>query len=398
LHHQPHLLASWDHAIEVVNQYALVAPALLICVGIVPFAADLRDRTDVLLLLAALPLVAFTLVFNPEIGAFRDWDAFALPAVPLSVLVGRWICRVFRKSNARGQAVWVVVLVSIVHSLLWVGVNADVDASERRFDVLLREAGNSRHAQAYGSESLAGHYRERGRLMEALSAFEAASRSDPRNGRYHVGRAYVLNLMGDPASAEAALKESLVLSPDRLEAMINLGKLYLETGRLADARSVLARAVNRNRRSTLAIHSLGMVAYRSGDYETAEGLFRRAQELDPANVTYRVDLGTALQFRGELGEAEGVLREALEMEPGNLRARMNLGAVCFQREDYETAAAAFRFIVDRDSSRSDAHLNLGLTYKAMGEATQARTHLKRALELSPDDSEDDQIKDLLDEM
>jgi len=141
-----------------------------------------------------------------------------------------------------------------------------------------------------------------------------------------------------------------------------------------------------------------MAAYRSGDYETAEGLFRRAKELDPTNVTYRVDLGTALQFRGELGEAEGVLREALEMEPGNLRARMNLGAVCFQREDYETAAAAFRFIVDRDSSRSDAHLNLGLTYKAMGEATQARTHLKRALELSPDDSEDDQIKDLLDEM
>ncbi len=397
LHHQPYLLVSWDHAIEVVNQYALVAPGLLICAGIIPFAINLRDRTDVLLLLAALPLVTFTLLFNPEIGAFRDWDAFALPAIPLSILVGRWICRAFRKSQVLRQAVWVVLLVSAAHSILWIGVNADGEASERRYSLLLKEAGNSRYAQAYGAESLAAYYRDLGHLDDALAAFEDACRIASQNPRYHVGRAYVLSLMGDSAAAETALKDALVLSPDRLDTMINLGMLYLETGRLAEARSILTQAVVRNRQGTRALHALGMISYRMGDYEVAEGLFRRAAELAPENVTYRVDLGTALQSRGEPGKAEVIFREVLRMEPGSFRARMNLGAIYFEREDYGAASVVFLGVIGLDSTRADAHLNLGLTFRAMGEQGRARVHLRKALQLNPDDSEAEQIRNLLGE-
>jgi tetratricopeptide (TPR) repeat protein len=396
--HHPHRLFSFGHIVQILNQYALVAPATLICIGLLATGFDRHDPRDVMLLLAAGPLVVFTVLFNPAIGAFRDWDAFALPALPLTLLSVRCFIRGYSNGSSFRAAAILVVALSAVHTGAWACVNANASVFERRFDHLVREASISKLARAYGAASLAAHYRDTGRLTEALTAFKDASRYDPANGRYHVGMAYVMNMSGDRAGAVEALERAQSISPDRLEASINLGKLYLDLGRLSDAKSVLRQAIRRNPASVPVIRTLGLVAYREGDFDTARRLFRQVIDLDTSQVSGYIDLASAHQALGQLAQAEMALRDALELDETSVRARMNLGAVYHQRDQFSAAAAAFRSVLALDERYANAHLNLGVTLIAMGDSGSAKQHLKRVLELSPDDAEADQVRALLNQI
>jgi len=298
----------------------------------------------------------------------------------------------------RSEVVSVVVVVSLVHTAMWLGLNADTQAAESRFTVLLRQAGNSQHARAYGASSLAGYYRDGGKFEESLQAFEEASRYDPENGRYHVGRAYVLSIQGNLEAAESALKQALELTPDRLEALINLGKLYLEAGRKAEAQSVFVRAVNRNGESEQALHGLATAHYRLGDYAAADALYRGAIRLVPNNAAYHIDLGNTLLQREKYDGAEASLRTALGIDSGSTRARMVLGAVHFGRGEYDLASRVFSKVTSVHPDRADAHLNLGLSLKAAGHLGRARVHLEQMLKLSPNDPESDEIRGMLEDL
>ena len=68
-------LLSLTHLGNIANQWLLVAPTVLIVLVAYPHEWASRHRDHLFLLVAALPAVLFTIVANPEIGAFRDWDA-----------------------------------------------------------------------------------------------------------------------------------------------------------------------------------------------------------------------------------------------------------------------------------------------------------------------------------
>ena len=379
---QPYHLFTFEHAADILNQYGLVAPAFAVGLLVSVRSFDRHSDADVLLAAAGLPLLAFTFLFNPAIGAFRDWDAFSLPALPLTILTAR--CFVRWAGTRLVPFALIVLGVSATHTFSWIGVSASTEASTERFDRLVSEASLSPVARACGAATFGAMHRDNGDLEKALEAFTRASEYDPGNGRYHVGRAYVLNLLGQKKEAESALTRALMITPDRLEAMINLGKLYADTGQLSKALSMLRRALRKNPESQSALHTFGLVAYRMREYERAVFVFRRAVELDPDELKYQIDLGTALKAAGQLSEAESVLRDVIRKDPSATAARMNLGTIAFQRGSYEEAAAAFRSTVELDPGYSGAHLNLALALIQLQDTVGARDHLMKVVALGSD--------------
>jgi cytochrome c-type biogenesis protein CcmH len=113
------------------------------------------------------------------------------------------------------------------------------------------------------------------------------------------------------AAAEAriqALQEALRRDPDNHQAWFELGQLYREFDRFAEA----AQA------------------------------FRRAAELQPRTAIYNNYLGEALIFTATrthqpLTEAERYLRRALELEPGNAMSRFYLATIKDERGDHRGA-------------------------------------------------------------
>ena len=120
---------------------------------------------------------------------------------------------------------------------------------------------------------------------------------------------------GDQQAAIAAaetriqtLQEAIRRDPDNHQAWFELGQLYREFDRFADA----AQA------------------------------FRRAAELQPRTAIYNNYLGEALIFTATrthqpLSEAERYLRRALELEPGNAMSRFYLATIKDERGDHRGA-------------------------------------------------------------
>ena len=143
-------LLSWGHLLDIFNLYLLVAPSALIVLCLrrehAPSAAPYRT----FLLVASVFPFLLTLVANPEIGASRAWDAFAYPAIPLTLWAALALIDHFREPQDLGRAGFVVCGAVALHTLLWIGVNATESAAESRFLDLLQRGRFSSGARAYG--------------------------------------------------------------------------------------------------------------------------------------------------------------------------------------------------------------------------------------------------------
>jgi len=85
--------------------------------------------------------------------------------------------------------------------------------------------------------------------------------------------------------------------------------------------------VNKNPKDVQALIFLANANYDVQRYQEAEGLYRRALELDPENVQVRTDLSTALYRLGRPKEAVEELQRALAIDYHHETALYNLGMI-----------------------------------------------------------------------
>ncbi len=167
-------LFSFAHLRDVLNQYLLVAPAALITLGLLRRHVLFSDPDRKFLLTASLFPILFTLITNPEVGAFRDWDAFAYPAVPFTL----WAAVTLnRRIHERSDLIHIGILVggaTAMHTLLWIGLNANPGYAARRYADILEHCRLSGHARSYGWETLGNYYHLRGKDEEELHTYRQA--------------------------------------------------------------------------------------------------------------------------------------------------------------------------------------------------------------------------------
>ena len=143
-----------------------------------------HDSTSRFLLWAALIPVMFIFVANPEIGAFRDWDVLAIPALPLTVWAA-WL--LVTHTWGRGSLFrigFVVSLACVLHLGAWVSLNSNTERARARFDDMLQRNVLSRHARSYGWETLGIYYRGVDDSEQALGAYQEALKADPDHPRH----------------------------------------------------------------------------------------------------------------------------------------------------------------------------------------------------------------------
>jgi tetratricopeptide (TPR) repeat protein len=111
--------------------------------------------------------------------------------------------------------------------------------------------------------------------------------------------------------------------------------------------------------------------------------FAATVRLKPASAPAHFNYGTALAASGRVEEAVRAYRRALEIRPGYAVAHNNLGTALLQLAQPAAALESFREAARVDPQLADAHLNAGLVARSLGDYAEAHSRLRRAVELTP---------------
>ncbi len=177
---------------------------------------------------------------------------------------------------------------------------------------------------------------------EALAAFDAAREAGDADAEVFTGMGVAQRRMRQK-SAEASLRRALALEPERPEALRELGELYAESGRPAEAAGLLERAVALEPRRAESRRALAQVLHASGDTPRALALLtgKDAPEADSAAT-----LGAAATLhreQGNLPAARAELLRAVELAPHDGALRLDLAAVAEAQGDADAAREARAF-------------------------------------------------------
>ncbi len=220
----------------------------------------------------------------------------------------------------------------------------------------------------------------------------------------------VLRHCGRWDEAEARFREALDLAPDHAtagRARLALGALETRRGEYGAARQWLAQSRNdfaaaRERGGDgEALEQLGMVAWYTGDYDTALTLLEQALALggagDPRRAAQMLNnVGLVYWARHELGRALDCFERSLRMatEAGNRQhagvAVGNIGNVHLDRGDYGKALDCYLQKLQSALDIGDRMElgicigNIGAIYEGQGEYARATICFSRSLELALD--------------
>jgi predicted O-linked N-acetylglucosamine transferase (SPINDLY family) len=196
---------------------------------------------------------------------------------------------------------------------------------------------------------------------------------------------------------------------------------HYQAGRLQAAEQIGRRILQAEPDQADAIHLLGVIAHRAGEYEVAvrymqqaialrgdvadfhcnlAGAYyalrripetiaccRRALELEPNFAQAHYNLGNALKDQRKLDEAVACFRRALQVRPDDFRALNNLGVALKDLGHLDEAVACYRQVLQLRRNDVEPHNNLGIALGEQGRLEQAIACYRRALELDPADAE-----------
>ncbi len=205
--------------------------------------------------------------------------------------------------------------------------------------------------EAQSSFKLGMAFLSEGRHAPALREFtkaEGLAPDDPEI-QYYLGATYWLRR--ELTLAEQKFRRALALKPNYSEAWNDLGALYMDQGRFAEAVPALESAL--------------------------KNVFYSSQEVALSN------LGWSLHRLNRSSEAERKLRDAVEVAPGFPLARKFLGVVLQERGDHRGAVEQFDQAVRLNPDDAETHLKRGISLLRLGERASAREAFGHAWRLAP---------------
>jgi Flp pilus assembly protein TadD len=129
----------------------------------------------------------------------------------------------------------------------------------------------------------------------------------------------------------------------------------------------------------------GMANERTGNYDGAVRIYRRALQIEPDNVELLNALGFSLFQQGKSQEAVVELEKALEVDPKHWKAHNNMALASIDLGEFELAEAHYRESLAIEPQPA-IYNDLGFVLERMGLSEDATAAYRKALELDPKSS------------
>ena len=259
--------------------------------------------------------------------------------------------------------------------------NWDRSIRETEQNVRSRLENASPEDAARAHETLGSVYLERGRLADAVTEFEAASRLGPQQSSLPLWTAFALDATGNADRATVAFRRAWTLDSDNpMTAYLAIAHSAIEAADLTRARDVLSRSVQgviRGGRSQPSSFSSPPLSLDESGGAVPFPLARYADAF--ARMTQgQLDEGVA-------GTRKAAANDPLVSDPVAQTTGMREASDALRKGSLRTALSALEKVVKASPGSSEAHRMLGTAAGLAGDLRASVLHFEAALKLRADD-------------
>ena len=227
-------------------------------------------------------------------------------------------------------------------------------------------------------------YKDARDVPKALDAARKAVDAYPKDRSILIAQALLLGENAQADQAVSKLKALLDGSPSDFEVQIDIGQIYEESKRWADAEQAIhaAEKLQPDQSGTeMTGFLLGAIFERQKKYDQAEEQFRKVLDANPKNSSTLNYYGYMLADRGvRLGEATDLIKRALVEDPNNAAFMDSLGWAYFKQDRLSEAEELLRSAATRESHDPTILSHLGDLYAKMGKDNLAEAQWQKSLD------------------
>jgi tetratricopeptide (TPR) repeat protein len=182
----------------------------------------------------------------------------------------------------------------------------------------------------------------------------------------------------NPERAIGYLKTLIALYPDDSVTHVNLGRTYVQMGRLPESLAEFEEAIRIDPRFVLAYANVGgTYLYQMGDVASALPVYQKILQLDPGNGWAQDCLGWSYFAKNDLPQAQAAFEKAVAANPQATLSRYRLAHTHRAQGHYQQAIETLQQIQKADPGETSVFYDTGVVYELMGDHQKARESFTR---------------------
>ena len=218
-------------------------------------------------------------------------------------------------------------------------------------------------------------------LDEAIAEYVKIVALDPRSVEERMILGQLYTFKHQPQKAEEQFKTAQSLEPDSEEVVLNLARLYAESGDVAHAAKVI-EAVPQDDRSSKEEFALGAAYDQLKRPKDAIAAYQRAADLEPEDVDTLRALAQALLNDDQLDAALKQYKEINEADPDDVATLVHICEIQRRQGKFDDALATIRKAVKKDPENLEAGYNEGILLDHLGHFDEAVQVDEKMVELT----------------
>ena len=230
----------------------------------------------------------------------------------------------------------------------------DIDAHKLLGRIYLRQLGE-------GENSTSSNAQQDTVLDQAIAEFEKIVALQPKSveDRMVLGQLYTVK--HQPEKAEEQFKTAQAIEPESEEVVLNLSRLYAESGDMQHAVKAI-EAVPVDGRTPKMEFTLGALYDELKQPKDAIAAYKRAEDLEPGDLQTMDALAQALLTNEQLDDALKAYKELAAADPENAEAQVHIAEIQRRQGKYEEALATVAKARKLDPNSLEAGFNEGMLF------------------------------------
>jgi Flp pilus assembly protein TadD len=218
----------------------------------------------------------------------------------------------------------------------------------------------------------------KGNLEAALSLYSAVLQEQP-TAQTWLKSGVIHNRLGHDREAIYAFSRVLALEPDNVDALEQIGLLYVRHEQVDQARQRLEHAIALDPSRWRAHNGLGVLSDLQHDYSAAIVHYQAALAITPNSAMLLNNAGYSQYLAGDLDAAAATFVKSLSCDTTYAPARRNLALLYARKGAYRDAVQLLSTVVNEAAAYND----IGYVAMLKGDYASAERLLQEAVDRSP---------------